>query len=189
MYPFRSPLNFYYKKGVIFLTVAILVLCVFSSRLLAIQYSAIYTSACEREIGIILKVDDSKIFLLDLKGEIKQMRRFDIIYMAYYPVGQLNIPKIEASEHINTTVIKTLYKNRVTFLLEGWMINYSDNKLSFLTTDGTETVIDNNVIWDISFKKHDRSIPFKNKDGEIQIHFVNPYPFAGCENKEKENLI
>ncbi len=83
MYPFRSPLNFYYKKGVIFLTVAILVLCGFSSRLLAIQYSAIYTSACEREIGIILKGDDSKIFLLDLNGEIKQMRRFDIIYIAY----------------------------------------------------------------------------------------------------------
>ncbi len=126
MYPFRSPLNFYYKKSVVYLTVASLVLLLFSSRLLAIQYSAVYTSACEREIGIILKGDDSKIFLLDLNGEIKQMRRFDIIYMAYYPVGQLNIPKIEASEHINTTVIKTLYKNRVTFMLEGWMINFSD---------------------------------------------------------------
>jgi hypothetical protein len=155
---------------------------------LAIQYSAVYTSACEREIGIILKVDDSKIFLLDLNGEIKQMRRFDIIYMTYYPVGQLNIPKIEASEHINTTVIKTLYKNRVTYLLEGWMINFSDNKMSFLTTEGTETVIDKNVIWDISFKKHDRSIPFNNKEGEIPIRFVHPYPFAGCENEEKEGL-
>ncbi|MDP7475362.1 MAG: hypothetical protein QF859_05305 [Candidatus Marinimicrobia bacterium] len=156
--------------------------------MLAIQYSAVYTSACERKIGIILKVDDSKIFLLDLNGEIKQMRRFDIIYMAYYPVGQLNIPKIEVSEHINTTVIKTLYKNRVTFLLEGWMINFSDNKMSFLTSEGTETVIDKNVIWDISFKKHDRSIPFKNKDDEIPIRFVHPYPFAGCENEEKVGL-
>ena len=82
MYPFRSPLNFYYKKGVVYFTVASLVLLLFSSRLLAIQYSAAYTSACEREIGIILKGDDSKIFLLDLNGEIKQMRRFDIIYMA-----------------------------------------------------------------------------------------------------------
>ena len=188
MYPLQSPLNFYCRKAVLYLALASLVLLLFSSRLLAIQYSAVYTSACEREIGIILKVDDSKIFLLDLNGEIKQMRRFDIIYMAYYPVGQLNIPKIEVSEHINTTVIKTLYKNRVTFLLEGWMINFSDNKMSFLTTEGTETVIDKNVIWDISFKKHDRSIPFKNKDGEIPIRFVHPYPFAGCENEEKEDL-
>ena len=188
MYPLQSPLNFYCRKAVLYLALASLVLLLFSSRLLAIQYSAVYTSACEREIGIILKVDDSKIFLLDLNGEIKQMRRFDIIYMAYYPVGQLNIPKIEVSEHINTTVIKTLYKNRVTFLLEGWMINFSDNKMSFLTTEGTETVIDKNVIWDISFKKHDRSIPFKNKDGEIPIRFVHPYPFAGCENEEKEGL-
>jgi hypothetical protein len=100
----------------------------------------------------------------------------------------LNIPKIEVSEHINTTVIKTLYKNRVTFLLEGWMINFSDNKMSFLTSEGTETVIDKNVIWDISFKKHDRSIPFKNKDDEIPIRFVHPYPFAGCENEEKVGL-
>ena len=188
MYPLQSPLNFYCRKAVLYLALASLVLLLFSSRLLAIQYSAVYTSACEREIGIILKVDDSKIFLLDLNGEIKQMRRFDIIYMAYYPVGQLNIPKIEVSEHINTTVIKTLYKNRVTFLLEGWMINFSDNKMSFLTTEGTETVIDKNVIWDISFKKHDRSIPFKNKVDEIPIHFVHPYPFAGCENEEKEDL-
>ena len=82
MYPLRSPLNFYYKKGVVYLTVASLVLLLFSSRLLAIQYSAVYTSACEREIGIILKGDDSKIFLLDLNGEIKQMRRFNIIYLA-----------------------------------------------------------------------------------------------------------
>ena len=188
MYPLQSPLNFYCRKAVLYLALASLVLLLFSSRLLAIQYSAVYTSACERKIGIILKVDDSKIFLLDLNGEIKQMRRFDIIYMAYYPVGQLNIPKIEVSEHINTTVIKTLYKNRVTFLLEGWMINFSDNKMSFLTSEGTETVIDKNVIWDISFKKHDRSIPFKNKDGEIPIRFVHPYPFAGCENEEKEDL-
>ena len=188
MYPLQSPLNFYCRKAVLYLALASLVLLLFSSRLLAIQYSAVYTSACEREIGIILKVDDSKIFLLDLNGEIKQMRRFDIIYMAYYPVGQLNIPKIEVSEHINTTVIKTLYKNRVTFLLEGWMINFSDNKMSFLTTEGTETVIDKNVIWDISFKKHDRSIPFKNKDDEIPIRFVHPYPFAGCENEEKVGL-
>ena len=188
MYPLRSPLNFYCRKGVVYIAVASLVLLLFSSRLLAIQYSAVYTSACEREIGIILKGDDSKIFLLDLNGEIKQMRRFDIIYMAHYPVGQLNIPKIEASEHINTTVIKTLYKNRVTFLLEGWMINFSDNIMSFLTIEGTETVIDKNVIWDISFKKHDRSIPFKNKDGEIPIRFVHPYPFAGCETEETEGL-
>ena len=188
MYPLQSPLNFYCRKAVLYLALASLVLLLFSSRLLAIQYSAVYTSACERKIGIILKVDDSKIFLLDLNGEIKQMRRFDIIYMAYYPVGQLNIPKIEVSEHINTTVIKTLYKNRVTFLLEGWMINFSDNKMSFLTSEGTETVIDKNVIWDISFKKHDRSIPFKNKDDEIPIRFVHPYPFAGCENEEKEDL-
>jgi len=188
MYPLRSLLNFYCRKAVLYLALASLGLLLFSSRLLAIQYSAVYTSACERKIGIILKVDDSKIFLLDLNGEIKQMRRFDIIYMAYYPVGQLNIPKIEVSEHINTTVIKTLYKNRVTFLLEGWMINFSDNKMSFLTSEGTETVIDKNVIWDISFKKHDRSIPFKNKDDEIPIRFVHPYPFAGCENEEKVGL-
>ncbi len=68
------------------------------------------------------------------------------------------------------------------------MINFSDNKMSFLTSEGTETVIDKNVIWDISFKKHDRSIPFKNKDDEIPIRFVHPYPFAGCENEEKVGL-
>ena len=179
MYPFLSQLNFYCRKGVVYLALASLMLLLFSSSLLAIQYSAVYTSACEREIGIILKVDDSKIFILGLNGKIKQIRRFDIIYMAYYPVGQLNIPKIEDSEHINTTTIKTLYKNRVTFLLEGWMINFSDNKMSFLTTEGTETVIDKNVIWDISFKKHDQSIPFKNREDEIPIRFVHPYPFAG----------
>ena len=188
MYPFLSQLNFYCRKGIVFLALASLMQVLFSSSLLAIQYSAFYTSACEREIGIILKADDSKIFLLGLNGKIKQIRRFDIIYMAYYPVGQLNIPKIEASEHINTTTIKTLYKNRVTFLLEGWMINFSDNKMSFLTTEGTETVIDKNVIWDISFKKHDQKIPFKNREDEIPMRFVHPYPFAGCENEEKEGL-
>lgn len=156
-------------------------LLLFPRALSAIELSGIYSSACEREIGIILYVDDTKVKLLTLEGKIKSIKRFDIIYIAYYPMGKIGIPKIEPSESIRITEIKTLYDNRVTPLVRGWMTNYFENKISFLTTEGIETVIDTGDVWDIDFVDQDGTISFKGNGTSRRFHFVHPYPFGSCE--------
>ncbi|MCP4754472.1 MAG: hypothetical protein GY866_26620 [Proteobacteria bacterium] len=157
-----------------------------SGRLWAVQLSGIYFSGCEREIGIILEVDDTKVTVLNLEGEIKSIRRFDIIYMAQYPVGKVTIPKIEPGEGIGIVEIKTLYENKVVDLLEGWLTDTSANKMSFLTTEGKETVVDINDVWDIDFRDQENTIFFNGNEPAKRFRFVHPYPFAACRADEEE---
>ncbi len=174
--PYR--LNSFYKllAGALFLAFVLLPESVY-----AIQLSGIYSSACEREIGIILHVDDTKVKVLNMDGEISDIRRFDIIYIAYYPMGKVSIPKVEPADDIWIADIKTLYKNQPVDLVKGWMTNYADNKISFLTTDGVETVIDTNDVWDISLIKQEDTIAFDGEGLAGLYYFAHPYPFAYCE--------
>lgn len=165
-----------------------IIICLFlllPNNSLAAKLSGIYSSACEREIGIILNVDDTKVRILNLDGEIKSIRRFDIIYIAQYPIGNITIPKLEVSESVHIINIRTLYKNKVVDLVKGWMTNYSDTKISFLTTDGIETVIDTNDIWDISFEEQESTIEFNGNGSSKKLYFVHPYPFASCEDDDE----
>lgn len=178
-------LNSFYRRV---LAALVLISALFTDNLSAIQLSGIYSSACEREVGIIMNVDDSKIKILNLDGKIKEIKRFDIIYIAHYPIGNIKVPKIEPSDDMKITQIKTLYKNKVVDLVDGWMTNYSEDKISFLTTAGIETVIDINDVWDIDFKEQNGTIIFNGEESAQKYHFVHPYPFASC-NKENLNEL
>ncbi len=181
-YPLLSQLNFYCKL----ISLLIALIFINQGELFAMQLSGLYLSACEREIGIILNVDDTNVKILSLDGNIKKVKRFDIIYIAQYPVGKVYIPKIEPFENIRITEIKTLYNNKVTDLLKGWMIDYSKKNISFLTTSGVETVIDINDIWDISLLNQNKTIFFKKNGEPEKFNFVHPYPFISC-SKDKSN--
>lgn len=180
-----SRLNSFYRK---LFSLLLVLSALFADNLSAIQLSAVYSSACEREIGIIMNVDDSKIKLLNLDGVIKDIKRFDIIYMAHYPIGKIKIPKIEPSTDMQITDVKTLYKNEIVDLVKGWMTNYSENKISFLTTNGFETVIDINDVWDINFKEQNETIVFNGNISSKRYYFVHPYPFASCNGKGSDDL-
>ena len=117
----RLLLNLFYR---LFPILAVFVLLPESA--IGVQISAIYTGACDREIGIILSVDDAKIYLLNLQGDTKTIRRFEIIYIAQYPLGKFALPRIKPSEKLEIIEIKTLYGNKVVNHLDWWMTNYSD---------------------------------------------------------------
>jgi len=163
---------------------AVLIVGLFPDSASAIQLSGIYSSACEREIGIIMYVDDAKVQVLNLEGDIRNIRRFDIIYIAHYPMGKVIIPKISSRETLRIADIKTLYKNEPVDLVKGWLTDLADNKMSFLTTDGIETVIDTNDVWDIDFKEVGNTVQFDGNGSSGQFYFVHPYPFASCEKEE-----
>lgn len=132
-----------------------------------------------RETGVVINVDENKIQLMTLKGEIKNIPRFDIIYIANYPVGHIQIPEVRNPELSDIIQIKTLYQNRVEDLVKGWMIDYSEEQISFLTLSGTQTVIDTADIWDIEVSPLADATRIK-KETSDPIEFVHPYPFMHC---------
>jgi len=172
----RLLLNLFYR---LFSILAVFVLLPESA--VGVQISAIYTGACDREIGIILSVDDAKINLLNLQGDTKTIRRFEIIYIAQYPLGKFALPRIKPSEKLEIIEIKTLYGNKVVNLLEGWMTNYSDESISFFTTEGRETVVDKNDIWDIEIKEQNEIIQLNGNQSSNKFKFVHPHPFRSCK--------
>lgn len=181
---FPWPSNLFFKASLILLT--ILVWGSLRSALHAINISAVYSSACQRDIGVIIDVDDSKIRLLTLSGEIKSIDRYNIVYVASYPAGDNPIAQVKLTEEARLIVIKTVYNNEVVDLVKGWMIDSAEDQISFLTVNGTETVLDNDDIWDIELLPMEETIQFP-VNGREPYRFVHPYPFMHCNNNAKHS--
>ena len=122
-FPWRS--NLFSKALLILLT--LMVWISYRSTLQAINIFAIYSSACQRDIGIVIDVDDSKIRLLTLKGDVKRIDRFNIIYIASYPVGDIPVARVEFTEDAELILIKTIYNDEVVDLVKGWMIGSAED--------------------------------------------------------------
>ena len=54
----------------------------------AVNVSSIYLSACMRENGVIIHVDENQVQLFTQMGRIISIPRFEIIYIAFYPLGE-----------------------------------------------------------------------------------------------------
>lgn len=161
---------------------ALLLLLLAAPAVHAINVAAVYSSACQRETGMIIDADDSKIRLLTLDGEIRRIDRFDIVYMAYYPVGEMPVPQVAYAEDIDLIEIKTIYEDEVVNLVKGWMIDAAEDRVSFLTVNGKETVLDYADIWDIDIMPLHDTIRFP-KVRKRQYRFVHPYPFQYCNGE------
>lgn len=171
--------NLFYKTKRKFVSITIFGFII-SSQASAINISAVYFSACQRETGIIINVDENTIQLINLKGQIKIIDRFNIIYMANYPLGEISIPKIENPEATELVLIKTIFEQKVVDLVEGWMVDFSDDQISFLTLSGTETIIDTVDIWDMEVRKPNHPIVFTGFIAKSLL-FHHPYPFNHCK--------
>ena len=158
----------------------------YRSTLQAINTFAVYSSACQRDIGIIIDVDDSKIRLLTMNGEIKSIDRFKIIYISSYPVGDTPIDEVKASEETELILIKTVFNNEVVDLVKGWMIDSAENQISFLTDKGTETVVDNEDIWDVERMPLENTLKFP-AGGQKTYRFAHPYPFMHCNKDSNQS--
>lgn len=151
-------------------------------RAYAVNLSAVYISACMRETGVIINVDSNRIQLLTLEGSIRNISRFNIIYMATYPAGNVRIPEVSNAAETELISVKTIFQGKVEDLVKGWMIDYYEDQISFLTLSGAHTVIDTNDIWDIDILPAEGPIEFET-ESDGQLEFVHPYPFMHCEKE------
>lgn len=157
------------------------------TELKAIQISAVYFSGCSREVGVFLDVNKSKVRLLNLNGEIKVIPRYNISYIAQYPVGKLPIQSVNSNPDIQLIDIKTLYRNEPVDLVKGWMIDHGDDQISFLTIEGNDTVIDINDIWDFRMFSPNEKIVFSRDRKVPEYRFIHPYPFAHCQKSDEKS--
>ena len=159
---------------------------IFSPAAFAVDITAVYFSACMRETGVVINVDENNLQLMTLKGEIRSIPRFNIIYIASYPVGHITIPEVTNPEASNIVTVRTLYRDSVVDMVKGWMIDYSEDQISFLTLAGTQTVIDTADIWDLEISPLHEVTRFEKRESG-QYEFAHPYPFMHCQKELSGN--
>ena len=152
-----------------------------------ININAIYRSACERELGIILYVDSYDVKLLALDGRLRKIPRYEIIYLAYYPLDIVPLIELEELSDIKLVRVETLHDDRISDLVVGWPVDFTEENISFLTLKGKETVISRDSIWGVELLEQKKKIRFLNKIN-FRYNFVHPYPFAYCKVRLEGNL-
>ena len=92
--------------------------------------NAVYYASCAREIGVIINVNQTKITILSLDGTIKEINRFDVIYLAQYPIGEMPIHKVINASDYDGVEVKTIFGDNIVDLVSGWPIDFSKEKIS-----------------------------------------------------------
>lgn len=156
----------------------ILFFLLWSSEASALNTRALYTSACQRKLGLILGVDDQKISFLSFDEGVVYLPRYEIIFMADYPMDVLPTQGKLTIKNIPKVYVSTLNKHKVENLLDGWPIGFNADKISFLTSNGAETVIDSHNIWSLEFKSTDDTV--ESRKTPDMYRFIHPYAFREC---------
>lgn len=150
-----------------------------------ITLNGIYFGTCEREIGTIVHVDEKEIQLLTLPGDIKTISRFDIVYLAEYPLGNIPIQQVNNADATGVIRINTLSKFEPIELVRGWPINFSNRSILFLTTDGDELVVSRSHIYSIDQLKDLKRVELKNAK-QVEYQFRYPALFKYCQDQEDD---
>lgn len=150
----------------------------------AIHVNALYTSACKRNIGVILGFDNRDIHFLTLDGELKKIPPYNVIYWATYPIASF---PLRGKVNLGTAYpIKITTKtDRFVPLVEGWPIGFTKEKIAFMTSNGLETIIDRRSIWKVEVQNQFSAVEFSGVGSSREMDFVHPYIFRDCPSNVK----
>ena len=163
----------------------VLLIAFLSTRALAIDVIGIYSNVCDRSVGILLDVDAISIYFLNLDGNIMKMPRYDIVSMAIYPTDALPIKRIRngLKRNIGLVTVKTKHENNIVHLMEGWPIQFSQDKISFLNKkDGQEVIVDRQSIWEIDITNTPKNQIIQSNN-VARYQFVHPYNQYNCKKE------
>ncbi len=147
----------------------------------AIDVVSLYLAPCQRVTGIILHVDDRSVTLLKIDGELEKIQRYEIIYLAAYPVETVPIHKINDASSIPYLHLRTRQNGELVELIRGWPIDFTADQISFLTIAGDGAVADRNSIWEINKETSAPNLDFKDRK-KLAYIFAHPYAFAKCSD-------
>lgn len=116
----------------------------------AVQIEALYTSLCQRQVGITLFVDKGFAYFLNTDGALKKVPRYQVLSVASYPLDHFPL-------HVDVTMPKevpqiklwTLKDHELTLLGHGFILGHNQSGFQLLTLQGHEVFISNESIWKI----------------------------------------
>lgn len=132
----------------------LLIFLVLTSQAFAVQVEALYTSLCERHVGITLFVDKRFSYFLNTDGYLKKIPRYQILSIATYPLDHFPLQKdVNVTEQISQVRLWTLSKGELVQLGEGFVLGYNQSGFQLLTLQGHEVYISSESIWKIDVIK------------------------------------
>ncbi len=158
--------------------VMVLVVVLSSQRADALNVHAIYRTACNRELGVMLKVDKRTVHLLKFDGTIIKIPRHEIVSLAYYPVSKLPLERTPSQPEVPALRVQTLYHDEIVNLAIGWPVDFSETKIAFLLENGKDLVIDKDSIWSLSFVRSFDSP--KRYKASTPLAFAHPQTAGFC---------
>ena len=162
-----------------------LLICPFSVS--AMNITALYSANCDRVLGIPLDADASNIYILKVDGQIAKIPRYSVSSLAVYPIDKLPIKTIENNlKHpIDYFKIFTKYNNKIIPYIQGHPVQFHQDKISFISDNGREVVIDRNDIWKIDIKNTPRKMRIQSMSQGRGYHFIHPNR-RNCKEQPKD---
>jgi hypothetical protein len=137
----------------------------------ALNVLGVYRAACDRVLGVVVRVERRNVHLLDLSGTPVTIPRHEIVSLSYYPVPNLPITGISLGAAFPVYRVKALQGKHIVDLVEGWPVDYSEEKISFLERDGKDLVINRDSIWSLEI------VPGAGQPAASQAS-VDPFDYA-----------
>ncbi len=149
----------------------------------ALNVLGVYRAACDRVMGVVVRVERRDVHLLTLSGELVSIPRHEIVSLTYYPVPSLPISSIKLGASFPVFRVKALQGKQIVDLVEGWPIDYSEEKISFLQRDGKDLVINRDSIWSLELvpSAEQLAVATPAADG---LDYAHPQASGFCEGEE-----
>ncbi len=149
----------------------------------ALNVYGVYVTACERHLGVILKVERSKLTMVTLAGDTVEVPRYEILSLTYYPTIALPAAELRIGEAVKTLEVKTLQRDAVQTLVSGFPTDFSSEKIAFLTYAGEESLLDRDSIWLLVEQPTPPRITVENPETARPHVFMHPYAAGFCETQ------
>ena len=146
----------------------------------ALDISAYYLGSCRRVVGIPVAVDRETVRVLTVHGRIETVPRYEVNLVATYPSDVIQIDRVENPEEHPPIEIMTRRNRETVNLVTGWPVEFTDDKVSFLTIGGEDFVVDRNSIWQINEVPANSKFTFRGQNRRARSEFVHPQLFADC---------
>ena len=152
----------------------------FGAPSIAADVTSFYVGACQRRTGFLLDVDRMHATLLLLDGEVLSIPRYEIIYVATYPLDVVPVRRTNDAGKVPPLRVRTRQQDgRLVDLVDGWPIDFTEDRISFLSTSGSGSVVDRDSIWELERLPVAGPMEFKGA-ATGRYEFAHPYAFAQC---------
>jgi hypothetical protein len=150
----------------------------------AINVHAVYRTACDRELGIIIDVQKREITLLGLNGTVRRIPRYEVASIAYYPVSGIAIDPERVQQAQPALEVRTLQDGQLVPLLSGWPVDFNEERVAFVNLDGQEVIVQRDRIWSLEYLER---LPPRGPAARPQaFNFVHPHAVGFCNRTVPE---